>query len=144
MKAARVAPELQPLHDAALGLLAASAHPWAPRLSRVLRRCRLRLQDGGGGYTIPLHWLGVDVIWLGRDLAARGVTYRGLHTLLHETAHQCGAVLPEWKNWFRRWGGRYRQAEIYGDAVNSADAIASAVLRSAGWEPAEKSPGESS
>ena len=47
------------------------------------------------------------------------------HTLLHELAHRCGAVLPEWKLWF---GNRYPQDEIYGRRVNSADAISMAML----------------
>jgi hypothetical protein len=124
----RVDPELQPLLDEALRLLAASRHPWAGRLARALRHSRLQLKDGAGGYTVPLPFIGLDTIWIGRDLAAQGITRRALHTLLHEAAHQCGAVLPEWKLWFGRWGGRFRMDEIYGDEINSADAIASAVL----------------
>jgi hypothetical protein len=134
----RIAPELRPLYDAAQELLAASSHPWAPRLAAVLRRCRLRLQDGAGGYTVPLWWLGIDVIWIGRELAARGATERGLHVLLHEAAHQCGAVLPEWKLWFGRWGGRFTQAQIYGVEHNSADAIAAGVLAGSPWPLANR------
>jgi hypothetical protein len=124
----RVAPEVQPLVDAALRILAGGNHPWAPRLTRALQRCRIHLKDGGGGYTIPLAWFGLDTIWIGRELAATGVNRRALHTLLHEAAHQCGAVLPEWKLWFGRWGGTYSYGQIYGDDINAADAIASAVL----------------
>jgi hypothetical protein len=147
MRPPRIEPALFELYKATQAVLAESDHPWAPRLSTALRRCRLRLQDGGGGYTVPFYWLGIDVIWIGRDLAVQGVTYRGLHTLLHEAAHQCGAVLPEWKLWFGRWGGAFKLGEIYGDSVNSADAIASGVLvrssralaRSSGNSPDESS-----
>jgi hypothetical protein len=131
VRSPRIDPQLQPLYDAAQAILAASKHHWSMRLAVALRHCRLRLRDGRGGYTIPFYWLGLNVIWIGRELAASGVNYHSLHTLLHEAAHQCGAVLPEWKIWFGRWGGRFEHSSIYGDAVNSADAIATAILQDA-------------
>ena len=135
----RIDPALQGLYDAALAAAAGSTHPWAPRLAQALQHCNLRLKEGGGGFTIPLPWLGLRTIWIGRELAARGVCYAGVHTLLHEAAHHCGAVLPEWKLWFGRWGGRFNRERVYGDEVNSADAIASAVLASS-TAPTENLP----
>ena len=73
------------------------------------------------GRTIPLLSIAID---LREDIAAK-VDCESLQILLHELAHRCGAVLPEWKLWF---GNRYPQDEIYGRRVNSADAISMAML----------------
>lgn len=71
--------------------------------------------------------------------------------LLHEGAHHCGVVWPEWRNWVNslaRWGlffVRWRdkrhpvfpQRVIYGVGVNSADNVAQAIIDDAiarGWE----------
>jgi hypothetical protein len=132
MSLPRIDPALQPLYDAAQELLTASSHLWAPRLAAALRRCKLRLRDGAGGFTVPL----LPTIWIGRELADELPTRRGIAVLLHEAAHQCGAVWPEWKLWFNRWGGRFDWKEIYGPEINSADDIAHQVL--AGPNPVEK------
>ncbi len=72
--------------------------------------------------------------------------------LLHEGAHLCGVVWPEWRNWintlarwglfFVRWRNRrwpvFPQDKIYGVGVNSADNVAQAILDDAtarGWRP---------
>jgi hypothetical protein len=72
--------------------------------------------------------------------------------LLHEGAHLCGVVWPEWRNWvntlaryalfFVRWRDPrwpvFAQARIYGVGVNSADNVAAAILADAmaqGWRP---------
>lgn len=72
--------------------------------------------------------------------------------LLHEGAHLCGVVWPEWRNWvntlaryglfFVRWRDRrwpvFPHDRIYGTRVNSADAVAQAILDAAaarGWQP---------
>ena len=73
------------------------------------------------GFTIPLL---INRINLREDIAGK-VDYESLQTLLHELAHRCGAVLPEWKLWF---GNRYPREEIYGRNVNSADTISMAML----------------
>lgn len=70
--------------------------------------------------------------------------------LLHEGAHHCGVVWPEWRNWvnslarwglfFVRWRDRrhpvFPQRMIYGVGVNSADSVAQAIIDDAtsrGW-----------
>ena len=73
------------------------------------------------GYTIPVF---SNTIRLRADIASR-VDCHSLQVLLHELAHRCGAVLPEWKLWF---GNRYPPEQIYGRRVNSADAISMAML----------------
>ncbi len=73
------------------------------------------------GWTIPVLSNGID---LREDLASR-VDCESLQILLHELAHRCGAVLPEWKLWF---GNRFPPEEIYGRRINSADAISMAML----------------
>ena len=73
------------------------------------------------GHTIPLL---TNTIRLREDVA-RGSTAADVQLLLHELAHRCGAVLPEWKLWFPWW---FSQEEIYGRRVNAADAISMAML----------------
>jgi hypothetical protein len=76
------------------------------------------------GRTIPLLSNTID---LREDIAAK-VDCESLQVLLHELAHRCGAVLPEWKLWF---GNRYPPHEIYGRHINSADAISMGMLERA-------------
>lgn len=58
--------------------------------------------------------------------------------LLHEAAHQLGAIWAEWKNWLQwlrlwRWAPWQRAtawlSPVYGADVNAADAISEAVCR---------------
>jgi hypothetical protein len=70
----------------------------------------------------------LPLIWLDRDFVriqlARGSVGRGrvMQTLLHEAAHQLGAIWPEWRNWF----GDHSH---YGPERNAADAIAETIMR---------------
>jgi hypothetical protein len=123
----RVEPELRPLVAEALACLAQSHHRWAGPLGWVLRtrwvrtaRLPWRMQ----GFTFAV----LPVIWLDRAYVEQclnaGPERRGgvLQTLLHESAHQLGAVWPEWRNWL---GDRRH----YGPERNAADAISESIMR---------------
>lgn len=78
-------------------------------------------QSNPRGFTIPLI---SNVIHLREDVAGRSDA-AAVQLLLHELAHRCGAVLPEWKLWFPSW---FKREEIYGRGVNSADNISMDML----------------
>jgi hypothetical protein len=74
--------------------------------------------------TLPLILLDRGFVW---QALASGPAGRAhiMHTLLHEAAHQLGAVWPEWRNWI---GDRSH----YGPERNAADAIAESIIRECG------------
>jgi hypothetical protein len=104
-----------------------------------------------GGLTFPLLPTNIfaPLIVLDARLLQRDPRELAL-VLLHEGAHHCGVVWPEWRNWVNslaRWGlffVRWRdkrhpvfpQRMIYGAGVNSADNVAQAIIDDAaarGW-----------
>jgi hypothetical protein len=114
----------------ARAILAKSSHPWAKALDWVLRTRLIRtarLPWKMAGFTFAI----LPVIWLDREFVARGMAAgdagraRVIQTLLHEAAHQLGAVWPEWRNWL---GDRSH----YGPERNAADAIAENIMRESG------------
>jgi hypothetical protein len=89
----------------------------------------------------PLIVLNAGLLNRERDMA---------RVLIHEGAHHCGVIWPEWRNWvnflarwglfFLRWRDRgypiYPHSMIYGVGVNSADTITQAIIDDAvaqGW-----------
>ncbi|MDQ3023913.1 MAG: hypothetical protein M3R04_05965 [bacterium] len=83
------------------------------------------------GFTFAI----LPIIWLDRRFvescfSAGEVGHaRLMQTLLHEAAHQLGAVWPEWRNWL---GDRSH----YGPERNAADAIAESIMRECGTSSA--------
>ena len=119
--------ELRAVVGETLALLGHSTHPWAKGLAWVLRTRLIfvaPLPFRFAGFTIavlPLIWLDRD--WLERRLS-EGEAGRAyvMQVLLHEAAHQLGAIWPEWRNWL---GDRSH----YGPERNAADAIAESIMR---------------
>jgi hypothetical protein len=80
-----------------------------------------------------------------RTRTATAARRRLAHVLLHEAAHHCGIVWPEWRNWvntlarrllfFVKWRDRrfpvFPYERIYGVGVNSADTLAARILQEA-------------
>ncbi|MCB1186883.1 hypothetical protein KDL29_06910 [bacterium] len=104
---------------------------WRSSMLAALRSVRFRIMpmyadEARGirnprGHTIPLLTNSIRL----REDVAQGCSASDVQLLLHELAHRCGAVLPEWKLWFPWW---FSQGEIYGRRVNSADAISIAMM----------------
>ena len=130
----------------ALRCAQASRARFARPIAWVLRRCLLVIDDRMvmSGYTWPMLPTNLirPLIIVSRRLV-EGDRRRLAHVLLHEAAHQCFVVWPEWKGWinmlaryvlfFVRWRDRYfpvfSKESIYGDKINSADCVASAILK---------------
>jgi hypothetical protein len=111
-------------------ILARSTHPWARSLDWVLRTRLIRIARlpwNMAGFTFAI----LPIIWLNRSFVesniARGDAGRArvIQTLLHEAAHQLGAIWPEWRNWI----GDHSH---YGPERNAADAIAESIMRDSG------------
>jgi len=107
-----------------LSALERSRHPWAPRLAHILRTrlfiCTW-LPRRVAGFTHPL----LPVVLIQRRNLERSwpaAPWLIVQLLLHECAHQCWAILPEWKNWLRL-------KNVYGPEHNAADAISEAIMR---------------
>lgn len=129
----------------ALGCARISRAPFARTIAWVLARCLLVVDDRMvmSGYTWPMLPTNLirPLIIVSRRLVD-GDRRRLAHVLLHEAAHQCFVVWPEWKGFinnlarwllfFVRWRDRYfaifPKESIYGDAINSADRVASKIL----------------
>jgi hypothetical protein len=149
---------LQPALSAARLSRKPFAKPIAWFLSRSLIIVIDRLKVGGFTWPLlptnliaPLIILNASVLQRSKAELAR--------LLLHESAHHCGVVWPEWRNWvntltrlalgllrlmlfFVRWRNPispiFPHERIYGVGVNSADTVAFNILQDAlerGWRP---------
>lgn len=77
--------------------------------------------------------------------AGEAARQRLRQVLIHEAAHHCGVVWPEWRNWvntlarrllcFVKWRDRrfpvFPYERIYGVGVNSADTLAARIIEEA-------------
>jgi len=125
------------------------AKPIARMLSRSVLIAVERLPVGGFTWPMLPTNLFAPIVLLNTRVPERG-RYELARLLLHEGAHLCGVVWPEWRNWvntfarygmfFVRWRDRrypvFPHNRIYGVQVNSADRVAQAILEEAqakGW-----------
>ena len=120
---------------------------FAKPIAWVLCRSVIVAVDGlrVNGYTVPLFPTNLiaPIIFINPRMLG-GDEPRLARLLLHEAAHHCLVLWPEWKLWvnfvartllfFVPWRDRrwpvYRREQVYGVGVNSADNVAHAIMQS--------------